>query len=62
MDQRLKPSAVELLDTLLAWKFDRKILEDIAAAIQPRINLLSEAVNRLRIDFNQFPTSTQRTV
>ncbi len=30
----------QLLDTLLAWKSDRNTLEEIAAAIQPRINLL----------------------
>ena len=35
----------QLLDRLLNWKNDRATLEDIAAAIQPRINLLSEAVN-----------------
>ncbi|NNH34801.1 glutamate--tRNA ligase [Acinetobacter sp. NIPH 2377] len=48
-------SPAELLNTLLAWKSDRKILEDIAAAIQPRINLLSEAVNWAGFYFNQFP-------
>lgn len=48
-------SPAELLDTLLAWKSDRKMLEDIAAAIQPRINLLSEAVNWSAHYFNQFP-------
>lgn len=46
----------ELLNTLLAWKADRKTLEEIAAAIQPRINLLSEAVNWAGFYFNQFPT------
>ena len=46
----------QLLDTLLTWKADRKLLEDIAAAIQPRINLLSEAVNWAGFYFNQFPT------
>mgnify|MGYP002134257637 FL=1 len=45
----------ELLNTLLAWKSDRQTLEDIAAAIQPRINLLSEAVNWAGFYFNQFP-------
>ncbi|OTG68731.1 glutamate--tRNA ligase [Acinetobacter sp. ANC 4470] len=48
-------SPAELLNTLLAWKADRKMLEDIAAAIQPRINLLSEAVNWAGFYFNQFP-------
>ncbi|MBR5557026.1 MAG: glutamate--tRNA ligase, partial [Acinetobacter sp.] len=46
----------ELLNTLLAWKSDRNTLEEIAAAIQPRINLLSEAVNWAGFYFNQFPT------
>jgi Glutamyl- and glutaminyl-tRNA synthetases len=46
----------QLLDTLLAWKSDRNTLEEIAAAIQPRINLLSEAVNWAGFYFNQFPT------
>ncbi len=49
----LSPS--DLLDTLLNWKADRKMLEEIAAAIQPRINLLSEAVNWAGFYFNQFP-------
>jgi glutamyl-tRNA synthetase len=40
----------------LAWKSDRNTLEDIAAAIQPRINLLSEAVNWAGFYFNQFPS------
>jgi glutamyl-tRNA synthetase len=52
-------SPAELLDTLLAWKADRKMLEDIAAAIQPRINLLSEAVNWSAHYFNQFPSLTK---
>ena len=46
----------QLLDTLLAWKADRQTWEEIAAAIQPRINLLSEAVNWAGFYFNQFPT------
>ena len=33
----------QLLDHLSAWKNDRQTLEEVAAAIQPRINLLSEA-------------------
>lgn len=49
-------SPAELLNTLLAWKSDRNTLEAIAAAIQPRINLLSEAVNWAGFYFNQFPT------
>lgn len=49
----------ELLDTLLAWKADRAKLEEIAAAIQPRINLLSEAVNWSAHYFNHFPTLTK---
>ena len=50
----LTPAA--LLDRLLNWKSDRATLEDIAAAIQPRIQLLSEAVNWAGFFFNQFPT------
>ena len=53
----LSPS--DLLDTLLAWKADRAKLEEIAAAIQPRINLLSEAVNWSAHYFNHFPTLSQ---
>ena len=45
----------QLLDRLLAWKNDRQTLEDIAAAIQPRINLLSEAVNWAHFYFNHMP-------
>ena len=52
-------SPAELLDTLLAWKADRAKLEEIAAAIQPRINLLSEAVNWSAHYFNHFPTLTK---
>ncbi len=44
-----------MLNTLLNWKADRNKLEEIAAAIQPRINLLSEAVNWAGFYFNQFP-------
>jgi len=53
-------SPAELLNTLLAWKADRKMLEDIAAAIQPRINLLSEAVNWAGFYFNQFPQVSKK--
>ena len=49
----LTPAA--LLDRLLTWKSDRNTLEQIAAAIQPRIQLLSEAVNWAGFYFNQFP-------
>lgn len=52
-------SPAELLDTLLAWKAERAKLEEIAAAIQPRINLLSEAVNWSAHYFNHFPTLTK---
>ncbi|BCT87920.1 MULTISPECIES: glutamate--tRNA ligase [Acinetobacter] len=52
-------SPAELLDTLLAWKADRAKLEEIAAVIQPRINLLSEAVNWSSHYFNHFPTLTK---
>jgi glutamyl-tRNA synthetase len=45
----------QLLDSLLSWKSDRQTLEDIAAAIQPRINLLSEAVNWAGFYFNHMP-------
>jgi glutamyl-tRNA synthetase len=52
----LTPS--QLLDRLLTWKSDRNTLEDIAAAIQPRINLLSEAVNWAGFYFNHMPQIT----
>lgn len=48
----------QLLDRLLTWKNDRNTLEDIAAAIQPRINLLSEAVNWAGFYFNHMPQIT----
>ncbi|MFV5613471.1 glutamate--tRNA ligase family protein, partial [Acinetobacter baumannii] len=48
----------QLLDRLLTWKSDRSTLEDIAAAIQPRINLLSEAVNWAGFYFNHMPQIT----
>ena len=53
-------SPAELLDTLLAWKADRAKLEEIAAAIQPRIHLLSEAVNWSAHYFNHFPTLSKQ--
>lgn len=52
----LTPS--ELLDTILAWQGNRQKLEQIAAAIQPRINLLSEAVNWAGFYFNHMPNLT----
>lgn len=52
----LTPS--ELLDTILAWQGNREKLEEIAAAIQPRINLLSEAVNWAGFYFNHMPNLT----
>ncbi|MFU8925270.1 glutamate--tRNA ligase [Acinetobacter puyangensis] len=45
----------QLLDTILSWQGNRNKLEDIAAAIQPRINLLSEAVNWAGFYFNHMP-------
>src|SRR5690606_33582696 len=52
-------SPAELLDTLLAWNAGRAKLEEITATIQPRINLLSEAVNWSAHYFNHFPALTQ---
>ncbi len=46
----------QLLDSLLAWQGDQQKLEAIAAAIQPRINLLSEAVNWSSFYFNHMPS------
>ncbi|ESK39330.1 glutamyl-tRNA synthetase [Acinetobacter nectaris CIP 110549] len=48
----------ELLGRILQWQNDSKKLEDIAAAIQPRISLLSEAVNWSAFYFNHMPTLT----
>ncbi|TXJ10537.1 MAG: glutamate--tRNA ligase [Acinetobacter sp.] len=48
----------QLLDTLLLWQGHRSKLEEIAAAIQPRINLLSEAVNWSGFYFNHMPAVT----
>ena len=48
----------ELLNTILAWQGNRQKLEEISAAIQPRINLLSEAVNWAGFYFNHMPTLT----
>ena len=51
-------SPVQLLERILTWQNDSKKLEDIAAAIQPRINLLSEAVNWSAFYFNHMPNIT----
>lgn len=48
----------ELLARILNWQNDSKKLEDIAEAIQPRINLLSEAVDWSKFFFNHMPTLT----
>lgn len=45
----------ELLNTLLNWQNNRDKLEQIAAAIQPRINLLSDAVTWSSLFFNHMP-------
>ncbi|WP_092746460.1 glutamate--tRNA ligase [Acinetobacter boissieri] len=46
---------IQLLERLLAWQNNPAKLEDIAQAIQPRINLLSEAVNWSTLYFNHMP-------
>ncbi len=48
-------SAPQLLDTLLSWQNDRQKLTSIAEAIQPRIQLLSEAVDWSAFYFNHLP-------
>lgn len=48
----------ELLAKILTWQNDQQKLEDIAAAIQPRIQLLSEAVNWAGFYFNHMPNLT----
>lgn len=48
----------ELMTRILQWQNDRQKLEDIASAIQPRISLLSEAVNWSAFYFNHMPTLT----
>ena len=48
-------SPTQLLQTLLNWQNSTTKLSDIAAAIQPRINLLSEAVDWAGFYFNHFP-------
>jgi glutamyl-tRNA synthetase len=45
----------QLVDSLLTWQGSRQKLEDIAAAIQPRISLLSEAVDWASFYFNHMP-------
>jgi glutamyl-tRNA synthetase len=52
----MTPSA--LLDRLLNWGGNRARLEQIAAAIQPRINVLSDAVNWAGFFFNGMPQLT----
>lgn len=49
----MSPSA--LLDRLLNWGGNRARLEQIAAAIQPRINMLSDAVDWAGFFFNGLP-------
>lgn len=48
-------SPAQLLDTILNWRNNRHQLEQIAAAIQPRINTLSEAVEWAGFFFNRVP-------
>lgn len=48
-------SPAQLLDTILNWRDNRQQLEQIAAAIQPRINTLSEAVEWAGFFFNRVP-------
>lgn len=48
-------SPTQLLDTILNWRNNRQQLEQIAAAIQPRINTLSEAVEWAGFFFNRVP-------
>lgn len=48
-------SAPQLLDTFLSWQNDRQKLTSIAEAIQPRIQLLSEAVDWSAFYFNHLP-------
>lgn len=48
-------SAPQLLDTLLSWQNDRQKLTSIAEAIQPRIQLLSEAVDWSAFYFSHLP-------
>lgn len=48
-------SAPQLLDTFLSWQNDRQKLTSIAEAIQPRIQLLSEAVDWSAFYFSHLP-------
>lgn len=48
----------QLLDTILSWRNNREQLEQIAAAIQPRINTLSEAIDWAGFFFNRVPKVT----
>ncbi len=45
----------QLLDKILAWRGNREKLEHIAAAIQPRINTLSDAIDWAGFFFNRVP-------
>jgi glutamyl-tRNA synthetase len=45
----------QLLDKILAWRGNREKLEQIAAAIQPRINTLSDAIDWAGFFFNRVP-------
>lgn len=47
---------LQLLERLLAWQNNPQKLQEIAQAIQPRINLLSEAVNWSSLYFNHMPS------
>jgi glutamyl-tRNA synthetase len=49
----LTPS--QLLDRILNWRDNREQLEQIAAAIQPRINTLSDAIDWAGFFFNRVP-------
>ncbi|XID75139.1 glutamate--tRNA ligase [Alkanindiges sp. WGS2144] len=48
-------SPAQLLDKILNWAGSRDKLEQVAAAIQPRINRLSDAVNWAGFFFNGLP-------
>lgn len=51
-------SPAQLLDRILNWQDNREKLEQIAAAIQPRINTLSEAIDWAGFFFNRTPKIT----
>ena len=48
-------SPAQLLDKILAWRGNREQLEQIAAAIQPRISTLSDAIDWAGFFFNGMP-------